>query len=109
VIRDNTLVADDLLFFCPFSEFEGEYRPLKIKTEKNGKGKWRLYIDAETPVRLVELESNEKLLYTDNYFPLVPGKGKMIDLLLSEKEGKGPVCLTAGILGSQDKQIFELE
>jgi hypothetical protein len=31
-------------------------------------------------VRLVELESNHKLLYSDNCFPLVPGKDKIIEL-----------------------------
>jgi hypothetical protein len=96
-------VADDFLLFCPFSEYEGEYRALKTKLEKIDKDKWHLYLDAATPARLVELESNQRLLFSDNYFPLVNGAGKIVEITLLEKTAsKEPVCVTAGILGAPD-------
>jgi beta-mannosidase len=106
--HEGKLIADDMLFLCPFSEYEGEYHPLTLGVEKLGTEKWRITIGAKTPVRLIELESSHKLLYTDNYFPIVPGKGKIIDVSLLERTGSGPVRLFANILGSADKQSMEL-
>jgi len=109
------LVADDMLFFCPFMEYKGEYRIPKAKienigkTEKSGKGKWSIHLEAKTPVRMVELESNQKLLYSDDYFPLVPGKAKIIEATLLEKTSGGPVQLKIGVLGMEEYQTLKLE
>jgi beta-mannosidase len=107
--EDGSLVSDDMLFFCPFSEYEGEYHPLDIGAEKTGGGSWRLSIAAKTPVRLVELESSQKLLFSDDYFPLVPGVDKTIEVSLLEKTTDGPVTLTARILGSDKIHRLELQ
>jgi hypothetical protein len=90
-------------------EFDGEYHRLKVETEKAGKGKWRLRIGAKTPVRMVELESNQKLLFSDDYFPLIPEKTRVIEVSLLEKTSDEPVRLTASILGCQERQIFTLD
>jgi beta-mannosidase len=122
-IRDGIVAAEDMLFFCPFREYEGEYKPLKIKAESLsaerlgsekidsdniGEGKWRISLNAETPVRLVELESNHKLLYTDDYFPMINGKKKVIEAVLLEKTSDEPIRLTAGILGAPGTQTVIL-
>ncbi|GHV90470.1 beta-mannosidase [Spirochaetia bacterium] len=106
--RDGKLVAEDMLFLCPFREYDGEYRPLKIKSEKIGEGKWRITLNAETPARLIELESNHKLLYTDDYFPMINGKEKVIEATLLEKTSDEPVKLIAGILGAEGTQTVIL-
>jgi hypothetical protein len=103
------LAAEDMLFFCPYVEFNGEYHKLKVETEKTGEGKWRLRIGAKTPVRMVELESNQKLLFSDDYFPMVPGKTRVIEVSLLEKTSDEPVCLSAGILGCPERQSFTLD
>ncbi|GHU55125.1 beta-mannosidase [Spirochaetia bacterium] len=112
-IRDGKLAAEDMLFLCPFREYDGEYRPLKIKAEKLGADKiavdkWRITLNAETPVRLIELESNHKLLFTDNYFPMINSKEKVIEATLLEKTSDEPVKLIAGILGAEKTQTVIL-
>jgi beta-mannosidase len=102
------LVADDMLFFCPFMEYEGKYRPLKVKIEKMGEDTWLVHLEAKTPVRMVELESSQKLLYSDNYFPLISEKPKTIKATLLEKTADDPVKLTVGILGTEENKIFTL-
>jgi beta-mannosidase len=105
---NGELLADDMLFFCPFSEFEGEYRDLKVEIEKAETGRWKIRLGAKTPIRLVELESNHKLLFSDDYFPMIPEKGKIIEASLLEKTGNKQPHLTVGILGSENKQTFNL-
>jgi beta-mannosidase len=107
--HEGKLLADDMLFFCPFSEYEGEYHPLKTGIEKSGQDKWLIHIGAKTPARLIELESNHKLLYSDNYFPVVPGRDKLIEVSLLERTGSEPIRISANILGSVDRQSLELK
>jgi beta-mannosidase len=102
------LQADDMFFFCPFWEYQGEYQQLKVKTEKISVGKWLIHLDSKIPIRLVELESNHKLLYSDDYFPMIPKKSKVIEASLLEKTGNKPVVLSVSIMGFQDRQDFTL-
>ena len=57
---------------------------------------------------MVELESNQKLLYSDDYFPMIGGKPKVIEVRLLEKTGGKNVSLSVGIFGSGDYQGFTL-
>jgi hypothetical protein len=58
---------------------------------------------------MVELESNQKLLFSDDYFPMIPEKTKVIDVSLLEKTSDEPVRLSAGILGAPERQSFTLD
>jgi beta-mannosidase len=107
-VQDGCIVSDDLLFFCPFSEYESEYQDLKVKIAASGPHVWQVHLGTETPARLIELESNHKLLYSDDYFPLIPGKDKTITVSLLEKTNEDPVRLTVHILGSPQKQTYTL-
>jgi beta-mannosidase len=104
---NGKIAADDMLFFCPFMEYDGEYKPLKIRTEKSG-DKWLIHLEAKTPVRMVELESSQKLLYSDDYFPLIPEKPKTIEAAILEKTSGGAVKLTVSVLGGEEKQDLVL-
>jgi beta-mannosidase len=106
---NGKLAADDMLFFCPFMEYASEYKALNVKTEKAAESKWLIHLEAKTPVRMVELESNQKLLYSDNYFPLIPEKPKTIEAGLLERTSDGPIHLTAGIFGTDEVQTFTLD
>jgi beta-mannosidase len=110
--REGRMVAEDMLFPCPFREFEGEYTPLGLSVgpgQKAGKApEWRITLEAHSPVRLVELESNQKLLYTDNYFPLINGRPKTVGVRLLERTGDEPLWLRAGILGTPEVQTLRL-
>ena len=105
---NGALVADDMLFFCSYIEYSGEYNGLDVRIEKTGENKWQVQIEAKHPVRMVELESNQKLLLSDNYFPIIPRKPKIIEVKLLERTSEGQVMLTAGILGSKEKLDFLL-
>jgi beta-mannosidase len=107
-LQDGNPLAEDMLFFCPFSEYDGEYRDLNVSVESAGADTWRLRLSAETPVRLVELESNHKLLFSDDYFPLAPGRDKIVEAFLLEKTVPEPIRLTASILGGPNKQSYIL-
>jgi beta-mannosidase len=107
-LRDGKPVAEDMLFFCPFREYQGEYGPLDVKTEKTAPDTWRIRLSTESPARLVELESNRKMLFTDNYFPLVKGGEKVVEAILLEGSGEGPVELSAGILGGPEARTLTL-
>jgi beta-mannosidase len=109
VTVNGKLISDDMLFFCSFIEYAGEYRALGVKTEKTPEGRWLVRLEAETPVRMVELESSQKLLYSDNYFPLIPEKPKTVEAVLLEKTSDGPVYLTAGIFGTDETRTFTLD
>jgi beta-mannosidase len=106
--QNGELIADDMFFFGTFLEYASEYKPLTVKTEKRENGKWIIHIEAKTPVRMVELESNQKLLFSDDYFPLIPGKAKRIEASLLEKTSSGQVKLMVNILGSEEKQTIVL-
>jgi beta-mannosidase len=105
---NGELLADDMLFFCTFAEYAGEYEGLKATAEKTGEGKWLIRLDAKHPVRMVELESNQKLLYSDDYFPMIPEKPKLIEAVLLEKTNSKPTTLTVSILGSEEKRSMIL-
>jgi beta-mannosidase len=107
-LQNGKPVAEDMLFFCPFREYEGEYRRLGLKTEKLSAGRWRISLSAESPARLVELESNQKLLFTDNYFPLANGGEKAVEAVLLERTSDEPVKLRAGVLGAPEAQTVTL-
>jgi hypothetical protein len=107
--REGNMVAEDMFFPCPFREFEGEYGPLKVDIGKLGPEDWSISLEAASPQRLVEMESNQKLLYTDNYFPLINGRKKTLKAHLLERTGEGPVQLRVGVLGAPAIQVFTLE
>jgi len=102
------LTASDMLFFCSYNEFEQISNPLKIKHEKMSENIWLVYIETEYPVRMVELESNQKLLFSDNYFPMIPQKGITIEINLLEKTKNEGFTLSVGVLGSEKIQNFTL-
>jgi len=77
--------------------------------ERLGPDRWRFTVAAETPARLVELESNHKMLWSDDYFPLVNGHDKVIEAALLERTGPEPVRMTTGVLGSGEVVTVALE
>ena len=101
---DDLLLADDMLFFCSYAEFSGIYSPLSVKIDKNGENRWLISISADVPIRMVEIESNQKLLFSDNYFPIIPQKHKIITANLLEKTSPEAASLTINILGNKEKK-----
>ena len=105
---NDLLLADDMLFFCSYAEFNGIYSPLSVKIEKNGDNRWQINIKAAEPIRMVEIESNQKLLLSDNYFPMIPQKTKIIKTNVLEKTSPEASALIINILGCKEKQQFFL-
>jgi beta-mannosidase len=87
------IIADDLLFFCPFSEFELQEAKLDIQTKKISDTTWSITVSTDKPVRFLELEASHKAMFTDDYFPLIPAHPKTVTLTLLEKADTPPSCL----------------
>jgi len=104
---NGVFTADDMLFFCAYAEFSQIYNPLTVKIDKKGV-KWRIHIETAVPVRMVQLEGNQKFLFSDNYFPMIPQKSKIIEAGLLERTTDEPFLLTVQIAGFEEKQEFEL-
>ncbi len=73
----DRLVSEDTLFFCPFAEFARAASPLAVKAARAGDG-WTLEIESSQVCKMVELETEARVVFSDNYFPLVPGVRKIV-------------------------------
>jgi beta-mannosidase len=107
VYRNDELVSEDIFYFCPFGEYEGIYKPLRINTAKIDGRKWQMDIASDVPVRSVEIECNHKIMLSDNYFPTA--NGKTVELTILEHTSDEPIVVTVSALGSEEKQTFVLE
>ena len=101
---NEEFVSDDMLFFCPFSEFDGIYEPLNLQTNQIKENSWRITISAKTPVQMILIESNHKILCSDNYFSIIPQMERTVDISVLEKTVDEPLELFFNILGCDDKQ-----
>ncbi len=83
LFRGDELLCDDMLYFCPFSEFGVREEALKIVSRRSGApDSWSIELEAGAVAQMVQLEGNRRLLISDNYFPLVPGVRKKITATL---------------------------
>lgn len=100
---DGNVVSEDVLYVCPFSEFRQERVGIKAELSASGD---MLTLSCDTLVQMVALESNQKILCSDNYFPLIPGVSKMIKIDVIEK-----TCSDSAVLhinSHTDSNIQEL-
>ncbi|MDR2750145.1 MAG: hypothetical protein LBC41_05755, partial [Clostridiales bacterium] len=105
--QEGVLVFEDIFFFCPFGEHEGVYKELALSSEKLEENTWRLDIKTQTPVRLVEIEFNHKVMLSDNYFPTL--HGKQVEVKMLERVSDAPLTATIKALGADFSQEIVLE
>ncbi|MDR0847978.1 MAG: hypothetical protein LBN10_02860 [Propionibacteriaceae bacterium] len=68
------VLSSDRLIFAPLAEYTPASPQIDSTVEALGDGRWQLRLSAQGGVAtLVRLEDDQRLLYSDNYFPLIPG------------------------------------
>ncbi|TBL79889.1 beta-mannosidase [Paenibacillus thalictri] len=98
---DGSVISDDTLYFCTIAEFAAASEPVSATAAPSGPASWTLELETASVSKMVLLESNQKLLFSDNYFTLVPGVKKRIDVTLLEQTGGDEVLLTAASLDAE--------
>ncbi len=89
VVGDEVL-CEDVLYFCPIAEFETEPSVISARADRRADGEWVVTVDAPAVVKLLEIEGDERWLFGDNYFTLVPGHRRQITArLLGVEPDKG--------------------
>jgi len=83
-LRDGVgnVISEDILYSCPFSEFRQENVDINAELSPCGR---ELTLSCDSVMQMVALESNHKILCSDNYFPLIPGESKIIKIELIDK------------------------
>jgi beta-mannosidase len=76
----DRLVSDETLFFCPFAEYARATAPLAVTASRSGPASWTLAIEATQVCKMVEIETEARVVFTDNYFALTPGVRRTIEM-----------------------------
>jgi beta-mannosidase len=71
-------VASAQLFFCPLAELQIEPCTLTVAAHTLGPGRWRLDVATTAPTPLIEIEADQRVMYSDDYFGLIPGIKKQV-------------------------------
>jgi beta-mannosidase len=95
----GSVVSEDTFFATPLAEVAASRHPLAADVVKTGEGRWRVSLRSDGFVKMVCLESNQKLLFSDNYFGLAPGS-RSVDVSLLERTSSAPPELTVSALDS---------
>ncbi|HEY5466777.1 MAG TPA: glycoside hydrolase family 2 protein [Clostridia bacterium] len=108
VTAEDRVLAEDILYFCPFSEFAVADRPIQAQIKPLSDASWEITLEADAVAQMVELESNKKLMFSDNYFPMVPHHSKIVTAWLLEDTGEEAAQLRVGSLGTSGVRCVEL-
>ena len=76
----ETVLAEDMLFFCPLAEIAPSQAPLSVELRKTATDTWDLKVGATELCKMVEIETDGLVMFSDNYFPMAPGKSKRIEM-----------------------------
>jgi len=112
VRKDDDFIAEDLLMFCQHFEFNSADSPIQASVQASGQNKWKLHLTCTLPTMMVQLDGNHKLLFSDNYFPLMPNLPdgiieRLIEVTLLERLSEEPLKLTVGQLGCDKQQTIQ--
>lgn len=89
-------VAWAQLLFCPLAELHTAPGVLEMTAHRVTHDRWRLELSTTSPSPLLELEANGRVMYSDNYFGLIPGIYKPVWVTLLEAPPAGGLTVTAG-------------
>ncbi len=86
----GAVVASAQLLFCPLAELQIEPCTLTVAAHALGPGRWRLDVTTTAPTPLIEIEADQRVMYSDDYFGLIPGSKKQVFVTaLSDAHAKG--------------------
>jgi len=101
------VVATDMLLLCPVAEVVSLPGAVAATAVRDGDG-WQLEVRGTGVSKMVEIEGNARFLFSDNYFPLVPGETKRIRVdILDARVGENP-ALTVTSLDAPGAQTLSL-
>ncbi|MFH5183897.1 glycoside hydrolase family 2 protein [Paenibacillus sp. TAB 01] len=107
-IVNGQILSEDTLYFCTLAEFAVTPKPVNVAVTQTGPGVWALELEASSVCKLLMLESNHKLLCSDNYFTLVPGTKKHVEVMVLEQTGGDGLLLTVSALDDTNVQQYSL-
>jgi len=81
--KGNT-ISEDILFLCPYSEFHQAEDAVPVVDISRDGDAYVVSLECSKPIQLIALESNQKIICTDNYFPAVPGEKKIVRIHILE-------------------------
>lgn len=84
IVVDDAVLCEEALYFCPIAEFDTEPSHISVLVERPTEGKWIINLDTSAVVKLLQIEGDERWLFSDNYFTLVPGFSRRITARLLE-------------------------
>ena len=102
-------IYEDILFLCPFGEFVQCETPVRASLKKKSSDTWELDIEAYCIIRQLEIESNMKILCTDNYFPMAPGEVKSVHVQILERTSENTPRLEIQTLDISNRIILILD
>lgn len=108
LLVNGRIVSSDTLFFCPFSEIEILPEPLLVSVEKVEPDTWSLDIEVGAVAKMIELEGNKKLLFSDNYFVQIPGIRKKVQITLLEDTSDEELMLTVSSMDNPNVRRIAL-
>lgn len=71
-------VAQAQLLFCPLAELRVEPGELSVEAHRLSPGRWRIDLGTTAPTPLIEMEADRRVVYSDNYFGLIPNAPKRV-------------------------------
>jgi len=97
--KDQNIVYEDILLLCPFSEYIQKPSQITCTLTRIHAERFELSLETDCIIRQVELESNQKILCSENYFPMAPEAPKRIMIEILEYTNKNTPQLEIKILG----------
>jgi beta-mannosidase len=113
LLIDGSVVSEDTLYFVPLAEVEVQSQPVTAAVAAAGKDAWgsetwTVELSSSSVQKLVQLEGNQKWLFSDNYFTLVPGHSKVVTVSLLERTSSDSPTLAVSALEVPGVQTFDL-
>jgi beta-mannosidase len=108
VAADGAVLSDDRFLFCPLAEYRPPRPEVGVTAERAGEG-WTLTLEAAGGVaKMVRLEDDARLLYSDNYFLLAPGRPKTVAVTGGPGVTGGPATVRVSVLDHAEVTEVEL-
>jgi hypothetical protein len=76
----DRLVSDETLFFCPFAEYAKPGTPPSVEAARNDPSSWTFEIEAPEVCKMIEIETEARVVFSDNYFTLTPGIPRSVEM-----------------------------
>lgn len=102
------LPCEDAVYFCPFCEVEVPEQLIGAQLCQLEEKVYKLTLKTEAFAKVVEIETNAKVVCSDNYFAMQPGDERVVIIRVFE-ELDCPPRVTVRSLDNKDLTIVELK